>query len=154
MVKSSALGVRVFANASAGFALANIGGGNGGTYPAASRNGGKSWQIDGPPFWVPAADAPAVVTQVGVANSKTFFAWGGPGSGGEVVDVTSDAGAHWYGAALAGAELEAVVAGPKGELIAFTQTLPGSSSKAVTWVYVTADGGRHWQFSTSLAGGV
>ena len=67
-----------------------------------------------------------------------------------MVDVTSDAGKHWYGAAL-GAELEAVVSGPKGELVAFAQEETNSGSAAATWVYLSTDGGRHWHYSTSLS---
>jgi hypothetical protein len=149
LVRSAILGQRVFPNAIDGFALAHVGGGEAATYPAASVNRGKRWRVDGPPLWVAAADAPAVVFKVGAANRKTFFAWGGPGSGGQVVDVTSDAGKHWYQAAL-GDELEAVVSGPKGELVAFAQVASGSDSTALTWVYISKDHGRHWHYSTSL----
>ena len=149
VLHSSSLGQRVFPIAKVGFALARVGGADAATYPAVSVDGGSVWRVDGPPLYVAAADAPALVLKAGAAGAKTYFAWGGPGSGGQVVDVTRDAGKHWYGAAL-GAELEAVVSGPKGELVAFAQAESDAGSAAATWVYVSTDGGRHWHYRSSL----
>jgi hypothetical protein len=143
IVSSSKLGVRVFVNAKSGFALATLTKGGGATYPAATVNGGKSWRIDGSEFHVAAADAPDVVTQLGVASPATYFAYGGP-AGGNSVDVSADGGKHWWRAYLGGAVYAVVssVAAPRAhELIAFTH-LPG--------VYVSADGGRHWRHRNVL----
>lgn len=148
LVPSSALGLRVFPDAAHGFALADRAGAQ---YPAATRDGGATWRIDGPPLHVNAAQAPLVVTQVGAASRRTLFAWGGPG-GGPSVDVTSDAGAHWY-RALLGDQVTAVVSGPGRRLIAFAQTAPpGGGAAAATWVYVSRNGGRSWHLSSSLGG--
>jgi hypothetical protein len=148
VVPSSALGLRVFPDAKHGFALADRAGAQ---YPAATHDGGTTWRIDGPPLHVNAAQAPLVVTQVGAANRKTYFAWGGPG-GGQSVDVTSDAGLHWY-RALLGDQVTAVVTAPGGRLVAFAQTAPASSGGAAgTWVYVSRNGGRSWHLSSSLGG--
>lgn len=142
-VASARLGVRVFTSASNGFALANVADAQ---YPAATSNGGKTWKIDGPPLHVNAAQAPLVVTQVG-AHKRTYFAWGGPG-GGNVVDVTPDAGAHWWQAFLGGLVLS-VVATPNGHLVASVQS-PAAGSKAQNSVYVSKDGGHHWRLSTKF----
>jgi hypothetical protein len=119
------------------------------TYPAATVSGGRTWRVNGPALHLPAAQAPLVVTQVGAASSRKYFAWGGP-EGGQAVDVTSDGGKHWWGAILGDAVL-AVVAGQDGRLIAFAQAFaPSSSSRALTWVYISRDGGRHWRYNTQL----
>lgn len=144
-VGSARLGVRVFANASNGFALANVADA---TYPAATTDGGKTWKIDGPPLHVNAAQAPLVVTQVG-AHKRTYFAWGGPG-GGPAVDVSSDAGKHWWGTLLGGIVLS-VVSTPNGHLVASTQSPAGSGGqKTENSVYVSKDGGHHWRLSTKF----
>jgi hypothetical protein len=146
-VGSARLGVRVFPNASHGFALALV---RNVTYPAATVDGGKSWKIDGPPLHVPAAQAPLVVTQVG-AHKRTYFAWGGP-TGGNVVDVTPDAGKHWFAASLGGLVLS-VVATSTGHLIASVQAPTGAKGlQAANWVCVSRDQGRHWRLNTRFGG--
>jgi hypothetical protein len=147
VVASRHLGTRVFPDAQHGFALADVGQGQ---YPAATINGGKTWKVAGPVLHVNAAQAPLVVQQVGAASQKKLFAWGGPG-GGQAVDVTPDAGKHWYRAIL-GDIVMAVVSGPNGELVAFVQVAADNSgSTAANWVYVSKDGGRHWHYSTSVS---
>jgi hypothetical protein len=139
-VRSADLGQRIFVNARRGFALANV---DGGTYPAATDNGGKTWRTDGPALHLNAAQAPLAVLDVGAANGHTFFAFGG----GQVVDATRDGGKHWWQAFL-GDVVMAVVARPGGGLVAFAQTASGT--KAVTLVYVSTDGGRHWHLNDRL----
>jgi hypothetical protein len=147
VVSSSRLGVRVFPTAARGFALATVGNV---TYPAATVNGGRTWKIDGPPFHLPAAQAPLVVTQAG-AYKNTYFAWGGPG-GGNVADVSPDAGKHWWGASLGGIVLS-VVATFNGHLVASIQNPAGTKGlRSSNWVYVSKDGGRHWRLSTRFGG--
>jgi hypothetical protein len=142
-VSSSRLGVRVFPSASRGFALATV---KNVTYPAATVNGGRTWKIDGPPFHLPAAQAPLVVTQVG-ARKNTYFAWGGP-QGGMVADVSPDAGKHWWQASLGGIVLS-VAATFNGHLVASVQNPIGSKGlQTQNLVYVSKDGGRHWRLST------
>ena len=145
VVAASHLGMRVFPNAQHGFALADVGQGQ---YPATTVNGGATWKVAGPVLHVNAAQAPLVVQQVGAASQKKLFAWGGPG-GGQAVDVTPDAGKHWYRAFL-GDIVMAVVSGPGGELVAFAQVAADNSgTTAANWVYVSKDGGRHWHYNTS-----
>jgi hypothetical protein len=145
VVSSARLGVRVFANANHGFALALV---SDATYPAATTDGGRTWKIDGPPLHLNAAQAPLVVTQVG-AHKSTYFAWGGPG-GGNVVDVTPDAGRHWWQAFLGGFVLS-VVSTFNGHLVASVQSPAGGrGQQAQNSVYVSKDAGHHWRLTTKF----
>ena len=140
-VRDSALfGTRVFANARTGFALADV---RQAQYPARTTDGGRTWRIDGPQFHVNAADAPEAVTAVGVAGPRRLFAYGS-----QVVDATTDAGHTWWEAFFQDLVV-AVVPGPRG-LVAYVQHESGN--RAVTWQYVSRDGGRHWRFSTAIGG--
>lgn len=140
---SALLTPRVFANARVGFALADDGSAQ---YPALSTDGGRSWRIDGPQVHVDGADGPEGVGYVGIAGPRTFYAYGS-----SVVDVTTDAGRTWWESFL-GELVMAVVPGADGELVAFVQQSAADShaSPAVTWQYVSRDGGRHWSYSTAL----
>jgi hypothetical protein len=138
-------GDRVFANSQVGFALA---GESQAQYPARTLDGGRTWQIDGPQVHVDAADAPEAVGFVGVAGPRTFFAYGS-----SAVDVTTDGGRTWW-ETLLGELVMAVVPGTGHDLIAYVQQSlnNGSNRPAVTWQYVSRDGGRHWHYSTALGG--
>jgi hypothetical protein len=142
LVHSSALGQRVFTNASNGFSLANVGGAQ---YPAATTDGGTVWKTDGPALHLDAAQAPLAVVSLAAANRRTIYAYGT----GQVVDVTSDGGKHWYQALFEG-ESMAVVPGISGHLVAF---LDGTSNgKGVTWQYVSKNGGRTWNYDPAVGG--
>jgi hypothetical protein len=134
-------GVRAFPSASHGFALASVGQAQ---YPAATIDGGRTWRTDGPALHVNAAQAPLSVVDAGAANQHTFFAFGG----GQVVDVTPDAGRHWWQAFLGDAVLAVVPFGNR--LIAVAQNATGNGAKAQTVVYVSRDGGRHWHLNDNL----
>jgi len=138
VVHSGALGQRVFTNASNGFALANVGGAQ---YPAATTDGGTVWKTDGPALHLDAAQAPLAVVSIGAANRRTIYAYGT----GQVVDVTSDGGKHWYQALFQG-ESMAVVPGISGHLVAF---LDGNGA---TWQYVSKNGGRSWTYDSAVGG--
>jgi hypothetical protein len=143
IVRSADLGLRVFADGQHGVALADDGDAQ---YAAATVNGGRTWRIDSPALHVNAAQAPFAVLDIGAANQHTFFAFGG----GQVVDVTSDAGKHWWQAPL-GEVVMAVVAGGSGRLIAFAQNAAGvTGTTAVNAVYVSQDGGRHWHIDNRV----
>ncbi|MGH2882757.1 MAG: hypothetical protein ACRDPA_08705, partial [Solirubrobacteraceae bacterium] len=86
---SKIFGNRVFTDAKRGFALVQSGQAQ---YPAATTDGGKTWKTDGPALHLNAAQAPLAVVDIGAAGTKTIFAWGT----GQVIDTTSDGGAHWY----------------------------------------------------------
>jgi hypothetical protein len=146
-VKSSTLGTRVFTGTKRGFALATV---KGVTYPAATVDGGRTWKTNGPEFHLPAAQAPLVVTMVGAAKPKTDFAWGGP-QGGNVINVTTDGGKTWWQAFPQEVVLS-VLAVPRHRLIAIVQAPTSSGgTTAVTSVYVSKDGGRHWKYDNKLA---
>ena len=138
VVSASSLAVRTFVNSKDGVAINNGVSLGGVTYPIATVDAGRTWRIDGPELHVPAANAPNVVTLAGAANPATYFVYGGPG-GGNSVDVSSDAGKHWYRAYLGGVVAAVVPSG--GQLFAFTGQ-PGA--------YHSKDGGRTWHYSKSL----
>jgi hypothetical protein len=136
---------RVFASASVGFALANL---DSAQYPARSLDGGRTWRIDGPQVHINAADGAEGVEFVGVAGPRTFFAYGS-----EAVDATTDGGRTWWETFL-GELVVAVVPGPRNSLLAYVQQQldPNSSLAAVTWQYISRDGGRHWVYSSAVDG--
>jgi len=140
IVPSSALGVRVFISSEKGFALAGV---SGTTYPAATIDGGAVWRVDGPHLHVSAANAPAVVADVGAVGPATYFAYGG----GMVVDVTSNAGVTWWQAYMPGEALAVVSSQASGHttLIAIVETNPAQFAG-----YASSDGGRHWTHTRSF----
>lgn len=144
-VSSSALGQRVFVDATHGFALASVGQAQ---YPAATTDGGSTWKTDGPALHINAAQAPLSVVDLGAASRSTIFAYGT----GQVIDTTSDGGKKWYGALFQNGVVMAVVRGSQGHLVAFVDGDTGSSNSAPTWQYVSKNGGRTWSYSTALGG--
>ena len=142
-VPNRGIGERAFINARRGFALADLPKGSADTYPVATTDGGRTWRIDGPLFYIPAAQAPAAVEFVGVAPPQTYFAFGG---GGSVVDISTDGGKHWRSAFLG--DMLAVVPSsnsPGTHLIAAVEGFHGS--RIETHAYATDDGGRHWHLA-------
>jgi hypothetical protein len=138
-------GDRVFANADDGIALAN---GDNAQYPALSVDGGRTWRIGGPQLHVDALDGAEGVGYVGVGGPRTFFAYGS-----SVVDVTSDGGRSWRETFL-GENVTAVVAVQGRGLVAYVQNAVNNAHplRAFTWQYISRDGGRHWRYSTAMAG--
>jgi hypothetical protein len=106
------------------------------------------WTIDGPQFHVDAADGAEAVGFVGVDGPRTFFAYGS-----SAVDVTTDGGREWWETFL-GEEVMAVVPNLRNELVAYVEQSVSNQrlNPAVTWQYVSRDGGRHWRYSTSFGG--
>jgi hypothetical protein len=146
VVKSSALGHRVFVNNTDGFALGAI---DDAQYPAKTTDGGTIWKTFGPALHVNAAQAPLAVTQVGASTKHTVYYYGS----GQVVDVTNDGGKQWW-QALTEELSVAVVPGASGRLVWFTQvSVNGTDANAVTWPYISTDGGKVWHYSTALGGG-
>lgn len=136
VVPSKDLGERVFVDAKRGFALANM---PQKTYPAATTNGGKVWHIDGPLFHVAAAQAPLAVTVVGAVPPDTYFAYGG----GDVIDISTDGGAHWW---IAWLTALAVAPGQQPhELFAVALRSVNGNLR----VYRSTDGGRRWYLTHS-----
>ena len=135
----------MFINGRVGFALGNVGQAQ---YPAKTTDGGAVWKTFGPALHVNAAQAPASVTQIGVANARTIYFYGS----GQVVDATGDGGKHWW-QALTEELSAAVVPGFGQHLLWFTQTaVGGNNANAVTRVYTSNDGGKVWHYTTALGG--
>ena len=146
VVPLSGLHQRIFINKRVGFALGGVGEAQ---YPAKTTDGGAVWKTFGPALHVNALQAPLSVTQIGVANAHTIYFYGS----GQVVDTTGDGGKHWWQAFTQ--ELSAaVVPGIGRRLVWFTQTSNSANlSNAVTWTYVSSDGGKVWRYTTALGGG-
>jgi len=144
-VSSADLGLRVFTDSKHGFALANVGQAQ---YPAATKDGGKTWKTDGPALHVNAAQAPLSVVEIGATSAKTVFAFGS----GQVIDTTINGGTKWYRALFNGLVM-AVVGGPEGHLVAFVDgSTSAKGTKGVTWQYVSKNGGRSWRYDTTIGG--
>lgn len=139
---SKIFGNRVFTDAKHGFALVEPGQAQ---YPAATVDGGKTWKTDGPALHLNAAQAPLAVVDIGAAGQKTIFAWGT----GQVIDTTSDGGAHWYRATFNGLPV-AVVKNPQGHLVAFVDGETGGSASPVQ--YVSKNGGKTWRLDNTIGG--
>jgi hypothetical protein len=140
-VSTAILGPRVFLNRSDGWAMAS---GPEAQYAAATTDGGAIWTIASPALHVDAAQAPLAVTQLGASSSKIAYAFGG----GQVADVTSDGGKHWYGALWDGTVAAVVPGFGSHQLLAFIDGgSSGSGPSGPTWQYVSKNGGRTWSLS-------
>ncbi|HEY2005875.1 MAG TPA: hypothetical protein VGG87_05465 [Solirubrobacteraceae bacterium] len=143
-VGHSSLGIRTFVDARHGFALASVGQAQ---YSAATTNGGRTWRTDSPALHLNAAQAPLVVVNLGAANRRTIFAYGG----GQVIDATTDGGAHWYRALFDGLPM-AVTRNFRGHLVGFVDGMATGSTRGTTWQYVTKNGGRTWRLDRTVGG--
>lgn len=131
--------MRVYANARDGFAIGSpprtLD-----TYPLATINGGRTWRTAGPVLHIPAAQAAVGVAQAGVISPRIWFACCGLNG---VVDVTPDAGTHWWQTFFPG-EVVTVYPGPTscGRLIAVVQIYSKRTNPPL-WTYASATG-RRW----------
>jgi photosystem II stability/assembly factor-like uncharacterized protein len=143
-VANSRLGnPRVFVNGQDGFALAA---GEQAQYAAATTDGGKTWTTVSPALHVDALQAPLSVTQIGAASTKVAYAFGS----GQVADVTSDGGKHWYRALFQGTVM-AIVPGFSHQLFAYVDSFgSGSGLHGPTLQYVSKNGGKTWTYSTGV----
>lgn len=151
-VSSNFSGTRVFAKRRDGFALGNLTGAEGGPiYPLATTDGGKTWRTAGPEVDLPVAQGGIAVAQAGVVKPQIWFMCCGLNT---VVDVTADAGKHWWQAFLPGEAVTVVAgapsfAGPRARLIAMVRPFATARSRQRLWIYVSADG-RLWRYDPSL----
>jgi hypothetical protein len=148
-LNSEVIGIRVFADRRRGFAITDLPPKSGGTYPVATKDGGRTWRTDGPVLHVPAAQGPLAVDQAGVAGPRIYFAW--CSACNTVIDVTADAGKHWWQTFMPGNVL-AVLSGTNARagltaIIAPTSARNGRG--ASLWVYHSTDG-RRWSYERSL----
>jgi len=141
-------GTRNFATRRDGFALGNLTASEGGAmYPLATTDGGKTWRIAGPIVNVPAAQGGVDVARAGAVDARTWFMCCGLNT---VVDVTTDAGKHWWAAFLPGEVINVYAAdSPHARLIAVVRPFPTAHSRQQLWIYPSRDG-RRWTYDPSL----
>jgi hypothetical protein len=90
------------------------------------------------------------VDQAGVTGSRIRFAW--CGACNNVIDITPDAGKHWWQANMPGEVLSLVGSPhPRAGLIAIVKgpTPAADGRGASLWVY-TSSSGRRWAYSRSM----
>jgi hypothetical protein len=109
------------------------------TYPAISNDGGATWRIDGPLFYVAAAQGPNTTSSVGSLGPHGAYFWG---QGGNFVKLTTDEGAHWWVSGFAAGVdevrrthgiLRAVALGNQVQSGAFQAFLYESANSGMTW---------------------
>jgi hypothetical protein len=115
------------------------------TYPAISTDGGTSWRIDGPLFWVAAADAPNVTSNVGALGSQGAYYWG---QGGNFVRVTTDEGHHWSLASFDAGVYK--VSASHGILRTVALGNQVSCTDFQAFLYVSTNSGRTWNLHGQL----
>lgn len=135
----------VFADARHGFTLASI---DYVTYPLATVDGGRTWRIAGPALPLVASAGTVAGSQPGVAGPQTYFASEGLGMT-TVVEVTTDAGKHWWQAFLPGGAVFVGAFG--GELTAIVAAPSNGTSDApvAMWAYHSRSG-RRWSYDGTL----
>lgn len=115
------------------------------TYPAISTDSGAIWRIDGPRFYVAAAQAPNATSSVGALGPRGAYFWG---QSGNFVKVTTDEGVHWWVTGFAAGVYK--VSRTRGILrtVALGNQLPGGSFQA--FLYVSANSGMTWNLRGQL----
>jgi photosystem II stability/assembly factor-like uncharacterized protein len=86
------------------------------------------------------------VCDIGAVDQRIYFAYGC----GEVVDTTNDGGKHWWRSYLGGS---LAIVGSSESLVALNEGL-SEGPTAITWVYVSRDGGRIWHYDDHTLGAV
>lgn len=109
------------------------------TYPAISTDRGATWQIDGPFFWVAAADGAGETHNIGALGGSGAYFWG---QGGNVVKVTTDKGLHWWATGFAGGVDK--VSASKGILHTIALGDQASCSTFEAFSYVSKNSGHTW----------
>jgi len=109
------------------------------TYPALSTDGGATWRIDGPLFYVAAADGPAFTSRVGALGAHGAYFWG---QGGNAVKVTLDEGLHWWIAGFGTGVYQ--VSASHGTLRTIALGNQVSCTDFQAFLYVSTDSGRIW----------
>jgi photosystem II stability/assembly factor-like uncharacterized protein len=124
----------------------------GSTFPLKTVDGGRTWFVDGPAFFLPVADGAAAVGDMSAGSATEAYAYGGPEAGSSIV-ITTDGGKQWWRAWLGqalvavsqhGRDLWALAAGP---------TASSSVNSAPSMLlYDSGDGGRTWTYRSTLSG--
>jgi hypothetical protein len=128
------------------FGLAVFQSPNAATYPAISTDGGATWRIDGPQFWVAAAQAGNVTTNVGALEPRGAYFWG---RGGNTVKVTTDAGRHWWVTGFAAGVFSVSASHGTLRTVAFGQQL-NNRLDYQAFLYVSKDMGLRWKLHGEL----
>jgi len=140
-VSAAKLRQRVFVNGSVGWALAI---GDQAQYAATTTDGGTTWTIASPALHLNALQAPLVVTELGASNPKVVYAFGD----GQVADVSSDGGEHWYRTLWEGTVIAVVPGFGSHQLLAFVDGgASASGPSAPTWQYSSTNGGKTWKLT-------
>jgi len=117
----------------------------GAQYPVTSSDSGRQWRIAGRYFAaVGIAGAGGEVNTMVATSSSGAFAYS---PGGNIVDVTSDAGRRWYAAALAGDISDTpgdAVFTAAGNVEVLVSQRPSTHVAGTAW-YATTDHGRVWR---------
>lgn len=118
------------------------------TYPAISTDSGATWLIDGPRFYVAAAQGPDLTDSLGTLSDRGAYFWG---HGGDVVNVTTDEGVHWWATGFGfGAGVYKVSGrGHTLHTVALGEQLKGGSSFQA-FLYVSTNSGRTWRLHGKL----
>jgi hypothetical protein len=116
------------------------------TYPAFSSDRGATWRVDGPLFWVAAADGAAVIGDVGALGSEGAYFWGKTGN---FVKVTTDEGSHWWLTGFGAGVYK--VSATHGVLRTVALGNQVSCTAFQAFLYVSADSGRTWTMHGRLA---
>ncbi len=141
-------GLRTFFSRNAGFAVGAPRGQVGVLYPLRTSDGGGTWRVAGPALYTQGAHAGISVAQAGAASQRAWFACCGLNT---VVDVTPDAGRHWWQAFLPGEVLTVYpVPGACGHLVALVQPFTKSKHPPL-WTY-ESDEGRLWSYEPNPTG--
>jgi len=112
----------------------------GATYPAISTDGGAIWRIDGPRFYVAAAQAASITSSVGGLGPHGAYFWG---PGGNSVKVTTDEGVHWWITGFAAGVYKVSATHGTLRTVALGNQVQGGAFQA--FLYVSTNSGRTWR---------
>ncbi len=115
------------------------------TYPAISSDAGTSWRIDGPLFYMAAAQAPNITTAVDSLGSHGAYFWG---QGGNVVKITTDGGRHWWVSVFYSQVYSVSESNGALRTVVFGNDVGKHSVQ--TFLYVSTDSGRIWRLRGEL----
>ncbi len=117
----------------------------GATYPAISTDGGAIWRIDGPRFYVAAAQAAGNTSHVGALGAHGAYFWG---PGGNSVKVTTDEGIHWWITGFAAGVYKVSTTGGMLRTVAFGNQVQGGAFQA--FLFVSTNSGMTWNLHGQL----
>jgi hypothetical protein len=115
------------------------------TYPTISTDGGAIWRIDGPCFYVAAAQAASVTSSVGAIDPDGAYFWGRTGNS---VEITTDKGARWWTIGFPDGVYEVKAIGRTLRTVALGNQVRGGSFQA--FLYISTNSGRTWTFRRQL----